>query len=149
MEMIISMTAAGLGMSAIGIAWKAYRKSLECRNLLEYTEKQIQDLDDEVSKNRETVGSALNRLNEQSRRVAWVEAKVRKPQVNSEEVIDDRVLSAPVIAAPKSSIVERRHRILSLAARGQNPETIAATLGMMPGEVELIINLNRPAANFN
>lgn len=86
MEMIISMTAAGLGMSAIGIAWKAYRKSLECRNLLEYTEKQIQDLDDEVSKNRETVGSALNRLNEQSRRVAWVEAKVRKPQVNRKKL---------------------------------------------------------------
>lgn len=148
MEMIISMTAAGLGMSAIGMAWKAYRKSLECRNLLEYTEKQIQDLDDEVSKNRETVGSALNRLNENSRRVAWVEAKVRKPQVNSEEVIDDTILSAPVVA-PKSSIVERRHRILSLAARGQSSDAIAATLGMMPGEVELIINLNRPAANFN
>lgn len=148
MEMIISMTAAGLGMSAIGMAWKAYRKSLECRNLLEFAEKQIQDLDDEVSKNRETVGSALNRLNENSRRVAWVEAKVRKPQVNSEEVIDDTILSAPVVA-PKSSIVERRHRILSLAARGQSSETIASTLGMMPGEVELIINLNRPVANFN
>lgn len=148
MEMIISMTAAGLGMSAIGMAWKAYRKSLECRNLLEYTEKQIQDLDDEVSKNGETVGSALNRLNEQSRRVAWVEAKVRKPQVKSEEIVEDTILSAPVVA-PKSSIVERRHRILSLAARGQNSETIAATLGMMPGEVELIINLNRPATNFN
>jgi hypothetical protein len=148
MEMIISMTAAGLGISAIGMAWKAYRKSLECRNLLEYTEKQIQDLDDEVSKNRETVGSALNRLNDNSRRVAWVEAKVRKPQVNSEEVIDDTILSAPVVA-PRSSIVERRHRILSLAARGQSSETIASTLGMMPGEVELIINLNRPAANFN
>lgn len=149
MEMIISMTAVGLGMGAIGFAWKAYRKSLECRALLEYTEKQIQDLDDEASKNGETVGSALNRLNEQSRRVAWVEAKVRKPQMNLEEVIDDRVLSAPVIAAPKSGIVERRRRILSLAAHGQNAEMIAATLGMMPGEVELIINLNRPALSFN
>lgn len=148
MEMIISMAAATLGMGAITLAWKSYKKSLECRNLLEYTEKQIQDLDEEVTKTSETVGSALNRLNEQSRRVAWVEAKVRKPQINKEEVIEDTILSAPIIA-PRSSIVERRHRILSLAARGQNAETIASTLGMMPGEVELIINLNRPALSFN
>lgn len=148
MEAIISVTAIILGIGATAFAWLAYKKTCESRALLEFTEKQIQDLDDEAAKNRETVGSALNRLNENSRRVAWVETKVRKPQIKKEEIIDDTILSAPIVAK-KSSIVERRHRILSLAARGQSSETIAATLGMMPGEVELIINLNRPAVNFN
>jgi len=148
MEIIISLSAVILGIGALALAWAAYKKSRECRSLLEFTEKQIQDLDDATAKTGETVGSALNRLSEQSRRVAWVESKIRKPQIKNDEVIDERIFTAPA-AAPKSNIVERRHRILSLAARGQSSETIASTLGMMPGEVELIINLNRPALSFN
>ena len=43
----------------------------------------------------------------------------------------------------KLNNTERRHRILMLASKGLDTEGIASTLEMMPGEVELILNLNR------
>lgn len=43
---------------------------------------------------------------------------------------------------PKSDMTEKRHRVLSLAKYGQDVDTIANTLGMPHGEVELIVNLN-------
>lgn len=146
--MFISLTASVLGMTAIAVAAVSYKKSRECRNLLEFTEKQIQDLDADLLQTNETVGAALNRLSENSRRVAWVETKVRKPQPRREDVLEEPEFVAPQIA-PKLGIVERRNRILALAARGQSPESIASVLGMMPGEVQLIINLNRPAMGLN
>lgn len=42
----------------------------------------------------------------------------------------------------KSSMTEKRHRVLSLARYGQDVDTIANTLGLPHGEVELIVNLN-------
>lgn len=42
----------------------------------------------------------------------------------------------------KSSMTEKRHRVLSLAKYGQDVDTIANTLGLPHGEVELIVNLN-------
>lgn len=41
-----------------------------------------------------------------------------------------------------SSMTEKRHRVLSLAKYGQDVDTIANTLGLPHGEVELIVNLN-------
>lgn len=146
--MLISLTASVLGMTAIAVSAVCYKKSRECRDLLEFTEKQIQDLDAELVQTNETVGTALNRLSENSRRVAWAETKLRKPQPKKEDILDESFFAAPKVA-PKLGIVERRNRILSLASHGQSPETIASILGMMPGEVQLIINLNRPAPGLN
>jgi hypothetical protein len=42
----------------------------------------------------------------------------------------------------KSNMTEKRHRILALAKSGQDVDTIAGTLGLPYGEVELIVNLN-------
>lgn len=148
MEMLISLAASVLGITAIAVSAVCCKKSRECRDLLEFTEKQIQDLEAELGQTNETVGTALIRLSENSRRVAWAESKLRKPQPKKDDVLEETIFAAPKIA-PKSGIVERRSRILSLASRGQSPETIAAALGMMPGEVQLIINLNRPALGLN
>ena len=57
-------------------------------------------------------------------------------------MIDETAAGEPA----KLSMTERRHRVIALASRGQNAEAIATTLGIMPGEVELIIRLNQAAA---
>lgn len=45
----------------------------------------------------------------------------------------------------KLSITERRHRVISLWRRGQNVQSIARTLNMPDGEVELMISITRAA----
>jgi hypothetical protein len=52
-------------------------------------------------------------------------------------------LSEKTKDVPPANITERRHRIMSLANSGQNAETISEMLGMLPGEVQLVINLSR------
>jgi hypothetical protein len=42
-------------------------------------------------------------------------------------------------------MTERRHRVLSLARRGYDVNTIATMLNELPGEVELIIGLSKAA----
>jgi DNA-binding NarL/FixJ family response regulator len=76
---------------------------------------------------------------EWARKIAWLESRARG---GSQEA------RVPETAAPtngKLNITERRHRVLSLARRGQDVQTIARTLGMPHGEVELMINLGQAA----
>lgn len=77
---------------------------------------------------------------EQSRRLAWLESRVRQ----------GRVVGVPAAGsnpadASRPSMTERRHRVLSLARRGVDVESIAETLGVPYGEVELIISLSAAA----
>jgi hypothetical protein len=51
----------------------------------------------------------------------------------------------PSTYKPKSNMTEKRHRVLALAKYGQDVDTIANTLGLPHGEVELIVNLNSVA----
>ena len=74
---------------------------------------------------------------EQTDRIAQLEAR---PPVAELEPETDFISSLTTSAKP--SITERRHRVLSLARRGLDAETIATTLGAPHGEVELIIELN-------
>lgn len=46
----------------------------------------------------------------------------------------------------KPNMTEKRHRVLALARYGQDVDTIANTLGLPHGEVELIVNLNSVAS---
>lgn len=46
----------------------------------------------------------------------------------------------------KPNMTEKRHRVLVLARYGQDVDTIANTLGLPHGEVELIVNLNSVAS---
>lgn len=78
-------------------------------------------------------------VSEMSRRLVWLDTRIRQPKLAAEEVINDSS------EAPKLNITERRHRVVTLASRGQSPEAIANTIGMMPGEVELILNLDQAA----
>ena len=74
---------------------------------------------------------------EYSRRISSLESRSQSQTPQADE--------APAVLNAKPTITERRHRVLSLARRGQDTQTIAQTLGMPHGEVELMINLGRAA----
>lgn len=142
--LIISIVAIAVSVAALAFAYRSSKKLQEQRALTEFTAGQIDDLQELLTVSRESIDTNLQRVNEQSRRVAWLEARVRETKIAKSEA----VLEAPVVAeTPKLNITERRHRVITLASRGQNSETIANTLGMLPGEVELIIGLSQAASN--
>ena len=144
-EMTIALTAVFISLLGLLSAAFSYRQYRVCRGLLEFTERQIDELDNSAGDLQQAAQEYQKKTADQSRRIAWLESRLRQPKLLSDEVIDD-TLTLPKQPA-KWNMTERRHHVLKLAARGQSHDSIAATLGMMPGEVELIINLNR--ANFS
>lgn len=137
------IVAVTFGLATFGFSIICYKKQKKDRGSIESTEKQVEDLQGTLEKTRETLETTSRLTAEQSRRIAWLEARVRKPRLTSDEVIDDAATSNE---PQKLNITERRHRVISLATRGQHTDSIASTLGMLPGEVELIVNLNHAAA---
>lgn len=85
--------------------------------------------------------SATQRANEQARRIAWLEARVRGRATAK----DEETLAPDARIEDKTNLTERRHRVLALARRGLDAAAVADSLGMPHGEVELIINLSRAA----
>lgn len=139
-ENMIAMAGFATGATSLVTALLLYRKLRRQSGLLEFVEQQVGDFDEIISRNKEQLETNAQRLAEQQRRIAWLETRVRHPRQAAEETVNDSPAEAP-----KMNITERRHRVIKLAGRGQNIETIAATLGMLPGEVDLIINLNQSA----
>ena len=142
LEIGISMVASLSGVVGLGFSWVSYRNARRHRELLEFLGKQNEELNESLAAGKKTIETSAQRLSDQSRRIAWLESRVRQPKLAKEEVLDETIADFPT----KENMTERRHRVLTLAGRGQDSEKIASTLGMMRGEVELIINLNRVAA---
>ena len=142
LEIGISVIASITGIAGLGFSWVCYKNARKHRGLLEFLAKQNEELEESLAASRQIIETSSKRLSDQSRRIAWLDTRVRQPKLAKEEVLDDTVVDF----APKANMTERRHRVLTLAARGQDAEKIAATLGRMPGEVQLIINLNRAVA---
>jgi len=142
LESIISSIAALLGVLAFVYSFTAFKKSRDCRGLLEFLAQRIEDLEQTVAVVKDLNETGAQRISEQARRIAWLETRVRQPKLSEEDGSDD----AQNEISTKSIITERRHRVLTLAARGQSIEEIAETLGMMHGEIQLIISLNRITA---
>lgn len=140
---IISSTAFLIGTAGLIISFVCYRKYKEQQELIEFLGQQGDDLDEMVSKNREILKKESERSIDQARRIAWLESRVRQPQkaVAKEEKVTEEI-PQPQLLKP-NGITERRHRVMALYAKGQSTETIASTLGMMPGEVELMVKLNQ------
>ncbi|MEQ1604161.1 MAG: hypothetical protein ABL999_04765 [Pyrinomonadaceae bacterium] len=113
-----------------------HRKS---RLLVTAGQEQIEELQSTVKRLKETIDVNAEHVAEMSRRLVWLDTRIRRPKLAAEEVVDDSS------EAPKLNITERRHRVVTLAARGQSTEAIATTIGMMPGEVELILSLDQAA----
>jgi hypothetical protein len=146
-EIASAIAALSVSLIGFGIAVLSYRKNKKNRELLEFAEAQIDELHETLAKSRETLETNTQRVVDQARRIAWLETRVRKPRTASSEVIDDEAIVAAPAEPQKLNITERRHRVIALASRGQRPDVIAATLGMLPGEVELIVNLNHAMAS--
>lgn len=143
MEQGILITAISTGALAFFAACFCIYKQRKNRELLEFAYRQLETLEDLSAANRESIEIAAQRVTDQARRIAWLESRLRQTKPAKMEIVRETNSVEPAAAPKRLSITERRHRILSLARKGQNAETIAETLGMLPGEVELIINLNR------
>lgn len=139
----ILLATIGLGLLCLFISVMSFVKQRKYRRLIQAAEDKIEDLQTALKRSKETVETNAKHLEEMSRRLVWLETRIRQPKPNGDEVVDD---SGPN-DAPKLNITERRHRVATLAARGQSAESIALTIGMMPGEVELILNLEQAARN--
>jgi hypothetical protein len=98
------------------------------------------DFEDELAVLKQNLEASTSRAAEQARRVAWLESRVR-PNTGGPRASEVEMPATNAVP----SITERRHRILSLARRGLDASTIAAMLGELPGEVELIIGMSRAA----
>ncbi len=106
----------------------------------------IEDIETELAENKDLFEEMNDRATDNARRVAWLEARVRKPEKVNKDILSQKALNTNT--AKPLSMTERRHRVLTLCSRGQDAETIASNLGMFKGEVELIINLGRGTANY-
>lgn len=97
------------------------------------------DFEHSLSEFSRDLDTLSRKTGEQSRRIAWLETRAR---TGHEQPVAVEMASG---ANSKPNITERRHRVRSLARRGQDALTIAQTLGMPYGEVELMINLLKAA----
>lgn len=144
MELTIAVSglAALFALIALILSFKNHRKNLD---KYEICLEQLAETEELLEKYKRELDQTAQQNSDFARRIAWLEARQRQPKNQPKEVEVETVVSMPN-AAQKPTITERRHRVLRLASNGQNAETIAATLGMLAGEVELILNLNRAAA---
>ena len=143
MESAILLTPAVLTALSLAIAVLCLARLRKYRRLVDFAEKQIQDLQHTTDLNKETIEKSAERFADMSRRLLWLETRIRQPKKTSDDVLDETTIHE----APKLNITERRHRVFTLASRGQNAETIAKAIGMLPGEVELIMDLDQAARN--
>lgn len=148
LELQISAASALVALVSFAFAFFCWKKLNNHRELLEFNAKQTEELEKSLANSKELLEMSRQKANEQARRVAWLETRIRQPKLAKKDVIEEQEVEIieEKTAVNKANITERRHRVLTLASRGQSPDVIASTLGMMPGEVELIINLNRAIA---
>ena len=133
--------AGCLSAGALVVALAALLRSRGHRNQLELEAEKVDLLEDSLTELRDLLNSSTTAVTEHSRRIAWLDAEIRR----SRYVTVNKKTNRKPSTEKKSKINEQRNRVLTLAARGQDPGTIAATLGMMPGEVELMLSLNNHA----
>jgi hypothetical protein len=107
---------------------------------LRITTNQLGRLEQDLYELNRDLDTTTERATDQARRIAWLESRLH-PGKHLE------ALHTPEASFDKGRppMTERRHRVLTLARRGQAVETIAATLNMAQGEVELIIGLSQAA----
>jgi DNA-binding NarL/FixJ family response regulator len=139
-QMIFTAELATSAVSLISFLTSVilFKRTKILARTLSYQESRVDQEMAAISGDLDTVSQ---KAGEYARRVAWLETRVRHTQV------EPKPAAEPVAATTnaKPTITERRHRVLTLARRGQDPQTIARTLGMPHGEVELMINLGRAA----
>ena len=130
---VLVLSSAALISSLI-----ALRRNKHQIKLIELDEEKIWLLEETLAESRRSLEESQKTVADHSRRIAWLDANIRRNRF----VTAPGKGSANSFASSRTKINEKRSRVLILAERGQDPATIAATLGMMPGEVELMLSLN-------
>ena len=103
-----------------------------CLNEIALLEEQLEETQDSMAEFKEQFDSTTTKRGKARPRLKTV----RSSLVSNEGT---KVL--------RSSLSEQRTRVIKLAKNGSDSNTIAASLGMSPGEVELILRMNTVAAN--
>jgi len=143
-EIIISITASALGMMSLVFSWYCFSIYRKQRTYIEVSSEQIENLENSLVTNNEILEINKTYMSDQARRIAWLETRIRRPKKKTQDVLSAEVIEQDT----KLSITEKRHRVLTLASQGLDTESIASTAGIMPGEVELILSLNRQAPAY-
>ena len=143
LEIGISIAASAFGVLSVAISWYCFSNYRVQQTYNKVYSKQLETLQNSLNESNEQLENSGDRSDRQARRIAWLEMRIKKSKTGDKDIIDERG-----IRHSKLNITERRHRILKLASRGQDTETIASNLKMMPGEVELILNLSRKSPSF-
>ena len=149
-DLLFAMTVAG-ALVITFCFFSSIMLAIRLRLLGRRSNAAAQRLESELAALRRALDAASARETDQARRIAWLESRTR-PALSSDGSPERGHSSARVsgdasgdASKPELSITERRHRVLSLARRGLDVSTIAAMLGELQGEVELIIGLHRAA----
>ncbi len=139
LEMQMMIGAASTAVLCLLMTLVCVIRQRKARRTASELVERMDELQNILKRTKEVIESNAEHTAEMSRRIVWLETRVRQPKLVAEEVVDDSA------EPPKLNITERRHRVVTLASRGQSTETIASTIGMMPGEVELILSLDQAA----
>lgn len=139
LEMQLLTATGSVAVLCLLIALMCVIKIRRTNHALNESNGRIDELQNTLKRTREVIEKNAEHSDEMSRRIVWLETRIRQPKLVGEEVVDDSA------EPPKLNITERRHRVVTLASRGQSPEMIASTIGMLPGEVELILSLDQAA----
>lgn len=147
MNLQFGILAGAIVFGVLGLVFSLISFAGNRRNdkLIDALMTHIEDIESELNKSNEFLEDSRIRATDQARRIAWLEARIRKPEKVKKDILSQEVLTPKPV---EMNMTERRHRVLSLASRGQNAETISSTLGMLKGEVELIMSLGRGSANY-
>lgn len=140
-EQQIPFIAGGIALLGVLLSLAAQFRLRRQRKLLAAAVTRIDELEEIVDDRGKQLNAQQQKLAEHSRRVAWLEARKPAEKKQKNDILDENTLTE----APKLNITERRHRVMALASRGQSAESIASALGMLTGEVELIVSLNQAA----
>lgn len=130
----VALASCASSVVSVLIARRMYLRAEDAHAVLLQMEGEMAALSSDLDRHTE-------RATTQANRIAWLESRLRgtKPAVSAAPDL-------PLDFTAKMTMTERRHRVLKLHQRGQDTQTIAVTLGMARGEVELILGLTAVAA---
>jgi DNA-binding NarL/FixJ family response regulator len=138
-QVILMVVAAACGVAvvccAVCLALALKARSSAIRNVAVALE-----LEADLMRVKREIEELSQRNEAQACRIAWLESRARSGPARPEPTEGQEPADPN-----RTSITERRHRVLTLARRGVDVNSIAATLGVPHGEVELIIGLNSAA----
>lgn len=140
--------AAACFSAAIALGWLCLRLTRQAREAVQHLLALATEHEGQLKTVRNNLSVVSQRAAEQARRLALLEARRQAGAMIPEPALAATLpnpASTFVPPSTKLSMTERRHRVLALARRGLDVGTIATSLAMPHGEVELIIELNKAA----